>query len=230
MARLCTHGAIMLAAVFAGAAPASATSTCPGYAIANSTTGLVDSGSMLKAAACSGPAECCALCTAEPKCVAFTFRAGTKDACRMTSFPSPHHDPDGVFSGQSTTRPAPPPPPPPRPPVNPPAPKYPGYCKGKPGKCKNVVYFLADDMRADWSCYGLPAVTPNLDSLAKDALLFQHAFCQISVCSPSRQSFMTSRRPDTHKVWNFIDANPTNTSATPGHFRDHGYLALGLGQ
>ena len=44
---------------------------------------------------------------------------------------------------------------------------------------QNVVYFLADDMRADWGCYGLPAVTPNLDALAKDALLFEHAFCQV---------------------------------------------------
>jgi hypothetical protein len=23
-------------------------------------------------------------------------------------------------------------------------------------------------------------------------------------------------------VWNFIDANPLDTTATPGHFRDHG--------
>ena len=58
--------------------------------------------------------------------------------------------------------------------------------------------------------------TPHLDALAQDALLFDFAFCQMSVCSPSRQSFMTSRRPDTHQVWNFIDANPLNTTATPG--------------
>ena len=43
-------------------------------------------------------------------------------------------------------------------------------------------------------------------------------------------SCRTSRRPDTHQVWNFIDANPLNTSATPGHFRDYGYLTLGLGK
>mgnify|MGYP006146140103 CR=1 FL=1 len=98
------------------------------------------------------------------------------------------------------------------------------------GPCKNVLYFLSDDMRADWGTYGLPTKTPHLDQLASEGLTFTHAYCQMSVCSPSRQSFMTSRRPDTSKVWNFIDANPRSTQATPGHFKEAGYLTLGLGK
>ena len=94
----------------------------------------------------------------------------------------------------------------------------------------NVLYLISDDMRADWGTYGLPVHTPNIDALAASSLTFEHAYCQISVCSPSRQSFMTSKRPDTNKVWNFIDANPLSTQATPGHFRDAGYLTLGLGK
>lgn len=94
----------------------------------------------------------------------------------------------------------------------------------------NVVYILADDMNAELGVFGGPAITPNLDRLASEGLAFPRAFCQISVCSPSRQSFLTGRRPDTNQVWNFIDSNPTNSSAIPGHFRDAGYLALGLGK
>ena len=94
----------------------------------------------------------------------------------------------------------------------------------------NILYILTDDMRADLGVYGLPVHTPNLDLLATRSLTFNHAFCQISVCSPSRQSFMTGRRPDRSGVWNFIDANPLNVSAIPGHFRDAGYLTLGLGK
>jgi iduronate 2-sulfatase len=94
----------------------------------------------------------------------------------------------------------------------------------------NVLYLLSDDMRADWGTYGLPVKTPHLDALANESLTFTDAFCQISVCSPSRQSFMTSVRPDRNKVWNFIDANPMTTQATPGHFKEADYLSLGLGK
>ena len=94
----------------------------------------------------------------------------------------------------------------------------------------NVVYVLSDDLRADLGAYGLPVVTPHIDALAADGLTFAHAFCQMSVCSPSRQSFMTGLRPDTHRVWNFIDANPTRSRSVAGWFRDHGYAALGLGK
>ena len=58
----------------------------------------------------------------------------------------------------------------------------------------------SQDMRADWGAYGLPVHTPHLDALAATSLRFQHAYCQLSVCSPSRQSFMTSKRPDTNQV------------------------------
>ena len=98
------------------------------------------------------------------------------------------------------------------------------------GPCKNVLYILADDMRAEWGAYGLPAITPHLDALAADGLIFTRAYSQISVCSPSRQSFLTSTRPDRHGVWNFLDHNPTASSAIPGHFKRAGYLTLGLGK
>jgi hypothetical protein len=212
-----------------------ASSSCADFTLTGK--GMVDSESMLNATSAADVAVCCTLCTQDPACVAFTFQIHEK-SCRMTSRPSPHQNKPGnpVQSGVSKSRrpppgppgpgPPAPPPPPPLPPPTPP--KYPKYCATH--DCKNVLYFLADDMRADWGAYGLPVSTPHLDALAKDALLFEHAFCQMSVCSPSRQSFMTSRRPDTHQVWNFIDANPLNTSATPGHFKDHGYLTLGLGK
>lgn len=94
----------------------------------------------------------------------------------------------------------------------------------------NVLYILSDDMRADIGAYGLPTVTPHLDGLAATGLRFTHAFCQVSVCSPSRQSFLTGRRPDRSMVWNFIDANPLDARATPRLFRDAGYLTIGAGK
>lgn len=78
--------------------------------------------------------------------------------------------------------------------------------------------------------YGLPVQTPNLDRLRQKSLLYEHAYCQLSVCAPSRMSFMTSLRPDTNQVWNFIDTNPTTSLATPGWFRHFNYLTYGLGK
>lgn len=94
----------------------------------------------------------------------------------------------------------------------------------------NVIYILSDDLRSDLGVLGAPVLTPHLDKLASQGLLFPNAFCQISVCSPSRHSFLSGRRPDRDQVWNFIDASPLNASAIPGHFRDNGYLTLGLGK
>ena len=77
---------------------------------------------------------------------------------------------------------------------------------------RNVLYIAVDDLRSDIGAYGLPVKTPNIDALAATGLRFNHSYCQLSVCAPSRMSFMTSRRPDTFGVWNFIDTVPPNTT------------------
>ena len=94
----------------------------------------------------------------------------------------------------------------------------------------NVLYLISDDMRASWGTYGQPVHTPNIDALAERGLLFSRSYCQISVCAPSRMSFMHSRRPGSFDVYNFIDTAPTETISVPRHFRDAGYLTLGLGK
>jgi len=176
---------------------------------------------------------CCALCAADERCAAWTFHTGSSmGSCYLDTAADCRKVGGGAVGGcKSSPCRVGPPPPPPAPPPPPPKPvPFPDYCKGKGTTCKNILYLVSDDMRADWGTYGLPVVTPNLDALAKKSLLFEHAYCQLSVCAPSRMSFMTSKRPDTNRVWNFIDTNPLTTQATPGHFRDHGYITLGLGK
>lgn len=175
-------------------------------------------------------AECCARCTDNKACAAFTYNydgaphAG-RDRPPVVAGPrcilkaAVLHKTSGNCTSGSVAAPAPPPP----------APPHADYCRSH--TCRNVLYLLADDMRAAWGSYGIKGpITPNLDKLASESLLFTRAYCQISVCAPSRMSFMTSRRPDTYGVWNFIDTVPTETQATPGHFKDHGYITLGLGK
>ncbi len=57
---------------------------------------------------------------------------------------------------------------------------------------KNIVFFITDDEGQTLGCYGDPiAVTPNIDALAKDGVLFQNAFATTASCSASRSVVMS---------------------------------------
>merc|ERR1712125_49859 len=65
-------------------------------------------------------------------------------------------------------------------------------------------------------------------------MIFNRAYVQQGVCSPSRNSFLSGRRPDTTKVWNFKgsfrDALGDKASSWPGAFKNAGYTTVGLGK
>ena len=67
---------------------------------------------------------------------------------------------------------------------------------------KNVLFFAVDDLRTELGAYKhSEIISPNLDALAAKSILFERAYCQVAVCSPSRASLLTGRRPDTNHVW-----------------------------
>ena len=63
----------------------------------------------------------------------------------------------------------------------------------------NILWICTDQQRWDTlGCYGNSFVTtPNLDRLASNGLLFESAFSQSPICTPSRASFLTGRYPRT---------------------------------
>jgi arylsulfatase A-like enzyme len=94
----------------------------------------------------------------------------------------------------------------------------------------NILFIAVDDLRPEMGCYGNKIVkTPNLDRLAARGIVFNHAYCQQAVCSPSRSSIMTSRRPDATRVWDlethFRVALP-DTVTLPQHFKANGYYCV----
>ncbi|HVA50501.1 MAG TPA: sulfatase [Pirellulales bacterium] len=110
----------------------------------------------------------------------------------------------------------------------------------------NVLFLIADDLNCDLHCYGHPHVkSPNIDRLAARGVRFEHAYCQFPLCSPSRSSFLTGRRPNaTHIHTNpraaqfSTDYRPTphfrefipDTLTMPQLFRRHGYTAARVGK
>ena len=67
---------------------------------------------------------------------------------------------------------------------------------------RNVLYIVFDDLRPDLSPYGQSQMsTPHIQHLADTGVVFDRAFVQISVCSPSRMSFSTGRRPNGTQAW-----------------------------
>ena len=98
----------------------------------------------------------------------------------------------------------------------------------------HVLFIAVDDLRPALGCYGdESAVTPNIDRLASRGTLFARAYCQQAVCSPSRLSLLTGRRPDTIRVWDlqthFREALP-DVVTLPQHFRNRGYHTQSIGK
>ena len=102
-----------------------------------------------------------------------------------------------------------------------------------PGR-PNVLFVAIDDLRPALGCYDdRVAITPNIDALAQRGTLFNRAYCQQAVCSPSRLSLLTGKRPDTIRVWDlathFRKAVPDSVTL-PQHFRNHGYYTQSIGK
>ncbi|HSJ01433.1 MAG TPA: sulfatase-like hydrolase/transferase, partial [Verrucomicrobium sp.] len=89
-------------------------------------------------------------------------------------------------------------------------------------KPRNVLLIFADDLCTALGSYGHPLVkSPNIDRLAKQGVRFETAYCQYPLCSPSRSSFLTGRKP----VVTGVLTNPGRKADTDEpnahpHFRD----------
>jgi len=98
----------------------------------------------------------------------------------------------------------------------------------------NVLLICVDDLRPELSLYGVNrAKTPNLDRLARESMVFDRAYCQQAVCSPSRISMLTGLRPDStgiHDLNTRIADRLPGWRTMPQAFREAGYKTISIGK
>ncbi|MBA4020603.1 MAG: iduronate-2-sulfatase [Pirellula sp.] len=98
----------------------------------------------------------------------------------------------------------------------------------------NVLLICVDDLKPILGCYGDRAVkTPNIDRLAARGLLFESAYCNQAVCSPSRNALLVGLRPQTLGIYdlatNFRKGAP-DAVTLPQQFLAAGYRTESLGK
>ncbi len=98
----------------------------------------------------------------------------------------------------------------------------------------NVLFIAVDDLRPQLGCYGQDQmVSPNLDRLAAQGIVFRRSYCMVPTCGASRASLMTGIRPARNRFVNYLawaerDAPGITTLNT--HFRNHGYHTISNGK
>ena len=222
----------------------------PAEAACNFTIGLAYPASHMSSASImgkfAGDADaCCGHCTSLASCAAFTWRKNGGESKDCIVHPTGAALGAAVMKGAAFASgvvrpqsiPAPVPPPPPQP------------IKPAPKGAKNVLFLISDDLRPEMlEAYGQKQmITPHFDKLAKESLVLNRAYCQQAICGPTRNSFLSGRRPQRTQAWNFIDHfrepkggktghEPARTEdgglwvSLPGYFKTNGYITMGGGK
>lgn len=96
----------------------------------------------------------------------------------------------------------------------------------------NVVFVFADQWRAEAVGYAgnRDVITPNIDRLAQESVVFHNAVATIPVCAPYRATLLTGQYPLTHGI--FYNDKPLATEAnTMGKiFKKAGYRTGYIGK
>lgn len=94
----------------------------------------------------------------------------------------------------------------------------------------NVLFIAVDDLRPELSFYGKSQIiSPNLDQLASQSLVFERAYCQVPVCGASRASLLTGLRPTRNRFLGYatrVSEDAPDALTLPQHFKDNGYHTI----
>ncbi|MGQ1785061.1 sulfatase family protein [Saccharicrinis sp. GN24d3] len=102
-------------------------------------------------------------------------------------------------------------------------------------KQPNIIYIMSDDHAAHAiGSYGGRLsnlnLTPNLDKLAAEGIRFENAFCNNSICTPSRASIITGQYPQTNGVLDLDIHLDPKKQYLPQELKKLGYSTAVIGK
>jgi len=108
-------------------------------------------------------------------------------------------------------------------------------CVGRPeggANRPNFLIVIVDDLasQAVGALGGDPRITPNIDRLAAESVVFENAFVATPFCTPSRHAFITGRWPHAIGVTQLHSELPLGTPTLATLFRDAGYATAAIGK
>lgn len=101
-----------------------------------------------------------------------------------------------------------------------------------PTKRPNVLMIVADDLNWDSpGCFGGAAkdITPNIDRLATQGIMFRQAYANAFICTPSRSVILTGLYPHNNGAEGFQRIHPV-TPTLPALLNEAGYLCGTIGK
>lgn len=89
----------------------------------------------------------------------------------------------------------------------------------------NILFYFTDQQRADTlGCYGQRLdISPNVDRLAEEGILFENAFTAQPVCGPCRAMFQTGRYPTEINCFRNGQPLPLDCKTVADYMEEAGY-------
>lgn len=99
----------------------------------------------------------------------------------------------------------------------------------------NILYIMSDDHTSQaFGIYGSRLAplnpTPVLDGIAREGIIFNNAFCNSSICTPSRASIITGQYPQTNGVLDLDGELPPEKQYLPLEMKKLGYETAMIGK
>lgn len=101
-------------------------------------------------------------------------------------------------------------------------------------KVKNILFVIVDDLRLQAGVFGQnQMLTPNIDKLGQEGMVFNRAYCQVPVSGSSRASLLTGLYPTRQRFLRFDashDVDAPEVTSMPMLLKNNGYTTISLGK